>query len=159
MRQDGIHLCGRFHFAHFRSGQLIEERTVKNLIVDSGAAGIAGLIIQTGSTSPFSYIAIGTSTMAAATTDTALYSELTTGGAARALATLSRITTDVTNDTAQLVKTFTFTTTGTYAITEAGVFNLAATSGSATMLCRQTFTAINVVATETLEVTYRLDVD
>lgn len=158
MIQESLKLHGRFHFQHFRSGVMIDERSVRNLIVNTGAAGVAGLIIQTGSTSPFSYLAIGTSTMAAASTDTALLNELTTGGGERALATLSRVTTDVTNDTAQLVKTFTFSTTGTYAITEAGVYDSAATS-SATLLCRQIFTAINVVNTDTLEITYKLDCD
>jgi hypothetical protein len=158
MIRQGVKLHGRFHFQHYRSGTLIDDRIVKNLIVDAGAAAVAGLIIQTGSTSPFSYIAIGTSTTAVASSDTALYAEMTTAGGQRALATLSRITTDVTNDTAQLVKTFTFSTTGTYPIVEAGVFDSSATS-SATMLCRQIFTAINVVDTDTLQVTYRLDID
>ena len=156
--KDSVGLSGRFEFRHFRTGELLEAQSVGNLVVNTGLAGVAGLIIQTGSTSPFSYLAIGTSTAVVASTDTALYGELTTGGGQRALASLSRVTTDVTNDTAQLVKTFTFSTTGTYAITEAGVFDSAATS-SATMLCRQIFTAINVVNTDTLEVTYKLDVD
>lgn len=151
-------LSGQFRFEHFRAGMLLEDRSVRNLIVNTGFAGVSGLIIQTGSTSPFAYLAIGTGTQAAASTDVALQTELTTGGGARALATLSRVTTDVTNDTAQLVKTFTFTTTGTYAVSEAAVFN-AVTTSSGTMLCRQTFTPISVVSADTLQITYKLDLD
>jgi hypothetical protein len=160
MRAAGLHLTGHFGLEHYRAGSLIDSRSVRNTIVNDGLAAVAGLIIQTGSTSPFTYLAIGTSTTAVSSTDTALYGELTTGGGQRSLATLSRVTTDVTNDTAQLVHTFTFTTTGTYPITEAGVFNVVTTSsGSGAMLCRQIFTAINVVNTDTLEITYKLDVD
>lgn len=133
----------------------MEARSVSNLIVDSGAAAVAGLIIQVGSTSPFSYIAIGEGNTAATGGNTTLETEITTGGGARALASLSRVTTDISNDTAQLIKTFTFTSS--FGVVEAGVFDSAATS--ATMLCRQTFTAIPVVSTDSLEVTYKIDVD
>ena len=155
---DGLHVSGGFEFKHYRGGALLETRSVQNLVVDGGIAAVAGLIIQTGSTAPFAYVAIGTSTQAAASSDTALYSELTTGGGQRGSATLSRVTTDVTNDTAQLVKTFSFTTTSGYAVTEAGVFN-AVTTSSGTMLCRQIFAAINVINLDTLAVTYKLDCD
>ena len=150
----GVRLEGKFKLRHFRSAVLIDDREVKNTIVDVGKAGVAGLIIQTGSTSPFSYIALGTGTNATSTADTALQTEISTGGGERALATLSRVTTTVTNDTAQLVHTFTFT--GSYAVTEAGVFN--SSSSGATMLSRKTFTPVSVVAADTLAVTYQIGV-
>lgn len=150
-------LTGHFHFEHFRDGAKLEDRDFSNLIVNGGFAEVAGFIVF-GSTAPFTYIAIGTDTQSAATTDISLYAELTTGGAARALATASRVTTDVADDTAQLVKTFTFTTSSSYDISEAAVFN-AVTTSSGTMLCRQTFTPITVVSADTLQVTYRLDID
>ena len=150
-------LKGRFHFEHFRDGNKLADRDVNNIIVNGGFAEVASFIVF-GSTAPFAYIAIGTNTQGASSTDTALYTELTSGGAARALATASRVTTDVTNDTAQLVNTFTFTTSSSYDIAEAAVFN-AVTTSSGTMLCRQTFTPITVVSADTLQVTYRLDID
>jgi hypothetical protein len=64
------------------------------------------------------------------------------------------VTTDVTNDTAQLV--YTFTVTGTAAVTESGVFN-AASSG--VLLARQVFSAINVVNGDSLQITWKFDVD
>lgn len=152
-----IGLSGHFEFKHYRAGQLLETRSGKNLVVDGGVAACAGLIIQTGSTSPFSYIGIGTGTTAVTSTDITLETEMTTAGGERGIASLSRVTTDVTNDTAQLVKTFVFTTTGSYGITEAAVFT--STSSGATMLCRQTFTPITVVNTDSLQVTYKLDLD
>lgn len=156
--KDGLRIHGTFDFRRFRFGVLMEERTVPNLIVDSGYAAVAGLIIQTGSTAPMAYLAIGTSTAAAASSDTTLYAECTTGGGQRALATLSRVTSDVANDTARLVKTFSFTTTSGYNISEAGVFN-AVTTSSGTMLCRQIFVPISVINADTLEITYNLDID
>lgn len=148
-----IGLQGHFHLVHLRDGVVIEEREFPNLIVNAGLAAVAGLIIATGHTNAFDYIAIGTGTTAPAAGNTTLETEITTGGGARALATLSRVTTTVTNDSSRLVKTFTFTSS--FAVTEAGVFD---TSAAGTMLCRQTFTAINVVSTDTLAVTYTIAV-
>ena len=58
----------------------------------------------------------------------------------RAAGTASRSTTDVTNDTAELTKTF--SVTGTVAVTESGALN-AASAG--VLLARQVFSAVNVV--------------
>lgn len=147
-------LSGRFHVVHRRNGVVIDEREFPNLIVNAGLAAAAGLLIATGHTNAFDYLAIGTGTTAAAAAQTALVTEISTGGGSRALATLSRVTTTATNDSARLVKTFTFTSS--FAVTEAGVFDTAVTGG--TMLCRQTFTAINVVNTDTLALTYTIAV-
>lgn len=128
--------------------------TVSNIVTNVGMAGVASRINGAGGEAAFTFIAIGTGTAAPAATDTTLGSEISTGGGARAAATASRVTTDVTNDTAQLVHTFTFT--ATFAVTEAGVFN--ASSGGV-LLQRQTFSAINVVSGDSLQVTERTDVD
>jgi hypothetical protein len=153
-----IGIQGKFHFRHFRAGTLLDEQTVPNLVVNAGIAGVAGLVIQSGTTAPFTYIAIGTSTAAAASSDTALYAECTTGGGERGVAVVSLVTTDVANDTAQLVRTFSFTTTSGYSVTEAAVFNTVTTS-SGTMLCRQIFTPFSVSSPDTLEITYKVDFD
>lgn len=146
-------ITGRFNFKHYRHGLLLAEYDYPNLVVDAGLAAIAGNLILTGHTTAFSYLALGTDNTAPDPSDTALGSEITTAGGARALATLSRQTTSVTNDTAQLAKTFTFTAGGTFAITEAGAFD-DPTSGI--MLCRASFVAINVVPTDTLAGTYKI---
>jgi len=125
-----------------------------NLVTSAGQAGVASRINGAGSEAAFTYIAIGTGTTAAVVGDTTLETEITTGGGARAAATASRTTTDVTNDTARLVLTFNFTST--FAVTEAGALN-AASSG--VLLNRQVFSAVNVVNGDSLQVTIDIDVD
>ena len=121
------------------------------MITNAGMAEVAGLIgtDTTGDVTAFDYIAIGTGTTAPSATDTALVSEQQ-----RAAATGTRVTTTVTNDTLQLVKDA-FSFSGSYAITEVGVFN-ASTGG--TMLSRSTFSAVNVTANDTLKVTVKIQV-
>lgn len=131
-----------------------ELMEISNLITNAGAAGVASRINGHGSEAAFTYIAVGTGTTAANVADTTLETESATAGLSRAAATASRVTTDVTNDTAQLVKTF--SVTGTVAVTESGVLN-AASSGI--LLARQVFSAINVVNGDSLQVTWKFDVD
>jgi len=127
---------------------------IHNLVVSAGQAGVASRINGAGGEAAFTFIAIGTGTVAPAAGDTALGAEITTGGGARAAATASRVTTDVTNDTAQLVLTFNFTLS--FAVTESGVLNAAA---AGVLLARQTFSAINVANGDSLQVTWKFDVD
>lgn len=125
-----------------------------NLITNAGKAVAAGLLGNVDSQTAFSYIAVGTGTTAAAATDTALETETSGSGLTRAAATVSRVTTDVTNDTTQFLKSF--SVTGTVAVTESGVLN-ASSSGS--LLCRQVFSAINVINGDTLQITWQIDFD
>lgn len=150
-------LRGWSHWEHIRDGQVIDVRDVPNAVVNDGKAQVAYMINQTntGTYLPFTYIAIGTGVTAATATDTGLGTEITTAGGGRAASTVSRVTTAVANDTAQLTKTFTFTTSGTFAVTESAVFN---SNTSIPMLCRQTFAAINVVPNDTLAVTWKIQV-
>lgn len=135
-------------------GNLKEMRDISNLVTNAGFAGVASRINGAGSEAAFDRIAIGTGTTAAAATDTALETEITTGGGVRSIATTSRTTTDVANDTAQNVVTFNFS--DSFAITESGVFN-ADTAG--TMLARQVFSPINVANGDSLQITWKFDVD
>lgn len=138
-------------------GNIKEARyNVKNLVTTAGKARVADLLISdVGSAAPafFDYIAIGTGTNAAAAGDTTLQTEITTSGGQRANATGTRVTTTVTNDTAQLVVTFNFT--GSFAVTESGVFDDGVTG---TLLCRQVFSAINVASADSLQVTWKIAV-
>ncbi|KKT30495.1 MAG: hypothetical protein UW18_C0015G0006 [Microgenomates group bacterium GW2011_GWF1_44_10] len=101
-------------------------------------------------TSPVTAIALGVGTPSA----TALGSESTTNGGSRGAATVSNTTTDTTGDTEQWVKTFTFT--GSLALTEEGLFDNNTSGGI--MLASQTFSAINVVDTDTLQITHKVKV-
>lgn len=135
-------------------GSWKNEMRLANLITTAGKGGVASRINGSGSEAAFTYLAIGIGTTAANVADTTLESEITTNGGERAAATASRVTTDTTNDTARLVKTWTFT--GSFAVTEAGALN-AASSG--VLLNRQVFTAVNVVSGDSLQVTVDIDVD
>lgn len=131
-------------------GRVKLNRTIKNTITSVGKAEIAGLMLIDVSGTAFDYIAIGTGTPSA----TALGGECATSGGTRrggADVTGTRVTTDTTNDTAQLVTTFTFT--GSLAITEEGIFN--ASSGG-TMLASQSFSVINVADQDTLTITHKV---
>jgi len=120
-----------------KEGVVKERREVKNVITDVGKAQVAGLINGVVTT-PFKYIAIGSGTTSPTASDTALEAEVK-----RKLATVDRVTTNVTNDTAYLEATFSSADglSGSMSITESGVFD-ADTGGN--MLCRQTFSAVNV---------------
>jgi len=138
----------------FLFGLWVKEMTISNLVTNAGAAGIASRINGADSEAAFTYIAIGIGTTAANATDTTLESEITTNGGQRATATLSRVTTDVTNDTAQLLHIFTFT--GSFAITESGVLNA---SSAGVLAARNVFSAINVTSGDSVQITWQLDVD
>lgn len=132
-------------------GQWSNKVVIANLITNAGFALVAGRINGSGSPAAATYIGVGTGTTAAAVTDTALVTELAVSGLSRAAASVSLVTTTVANDTAQMVVTY--TVTGTAAVTESGVLN-AASAGS--LLCRQVFSAINVVSGDSLQVTWKI---
>lgn len=132
-------------------GSWQNKKIIKNLVTSAGKAAVASRINGSGGEAAFDRIALGIGTTAAAIGDTALESEIVDSGLARVLATLSRTTTTVTNDTAQWVTTF--TATGSKAVTESGVLNAGA---AGTLLCRQVFSAINVINNDQLQVTWKL---
>lgn len=135
----------------FITGFWTKNPIADNLIVNAGHASAAGQLNGV-TTSPQTAIAIGTGTTAAAATDTALQTEITTNGGARGAATTSRVTTSVTNDTAQWVKTFNFT--GSFAVTEEGILDNNASGGN--LLAHQVFSAVNVVSGDSLQITHKV---
>lgn len=116
----------------------------KNLITSAGKALIANLLI--GQDTAPTHIAIGTGTTPPAAGDTTLEAEH-----ARAAATRSRVTITATNDTAQYF--YVFTLAVAVSIGEAGLLN-AGTGG--VLACRQQFTLIPCLVSDTLKVTWRL---
>jgi hypothetical protein len=132
-------------------GSYSQMKVIGNGVPTVGKALIAGRIMGSGTPAAATYIAVGTGTNAFAAGDTALQTELATSGLSRANGTVSLVTTTVTNDTAQV--TTTFTVTGTQAVTESGVLNASSTG---TLLCRQVFSAINVVNGDTLQITWKV---
>ena len=101
-----------------------------------------------GSGTAFTAMAIGIGTPST----TALGSESTTNGGTRRSG--GNVTLTIPNtSTAQWVSTFTFT--GSLAITEEGLFN-SGTSSAGTMLASQSFSVINVINTDTLQITHQV---
>lgn len=146
--QETITVRGSVYIEQFRNGRRIDARHFDNLIMNVGLQWLSGALSgDTGTPSLMKYVAIGTSTTAAAATQTALITEVET----RATGDQSRVTTIVTSDTYRAVGTITMT--GTHAITECGFFS-ASSTGS--MMARQTFAAINAVATDTIQVTWSI---
>jgi hypothetical protein len=135
----------------FILGHWSDKKVVRNLVTNAGFALNAGLLSGVGTPTVIGYIALGTGTTAAAVTDTALQAEITTGGLARASATKSLVTTSVTNDTAQLL--YTFTASASFAVTESGIFNA---SSAGTLFAHQVFAAINVNSGDNLQATWKV---
>lgn len=138
----------------FLFGKWVDKMKVSNLVTTAGKAAVAGKIGGVGTVADFEYIAIGTGTNAAAAGDTTLQTEITTNGGERDIGTASLVTTDTTNDTLRVTLTFNFT--GSFAVTESGLFNDAS---AGTLLARQVFSAINVISGDSLAMTWNVDVD
>ena len=148
--QDTIKIKGVIDFKLTHKDGSVEEWTVNNLITSAGKAQLA-LLAGDASATPFTYLAVGTSTTAASVGQTALVAEISTNGLSRAAATVSRVTTTVTNDTLQLV--YTWSVSGTSTVEEVGIFNA---SSSGTMLGRALTTSKAVVNGDSLSITYKV---
>jgi len=134
-----------------KKGKSKEKKQIKNTICNLGIKAIVGLAGNVDTQTAFTYLAAGIGTTAADATDTALESEIVDSGLARASVTPTSETTTVTDDTLQLVKAW--TVSGTKAVTEIGILNAASTG---VLLGHQVFSALNVVANDTLTVTYQV---
>ena len=138
----------------FPFGSWVDQRQGANLITTVGKAAIADLVGGVNSIAVFDYMALGTGTTAAAAGDTALETEITDSGLERAQGTPTLVTTDTANDTLQVV--YQWTASGSKAITEAGLLNAAA---AGTLLAHQVFSAINVTSSDTVQITWKIDID
>lgn len=137
------------HFLN-KFGTVRDEWEVNNTVTDAGKAQVA-LLAGDAAATPFTYLAVGTSNTNPQADQTTLGAEITTNGLERAAATVSRVTTTVTNDTLQLVKTF--TATGSHTVEEAGIFNA---SSAGTMLGRALTSTKTLISGETITVTYKV---
>ena len=126
------------------SGTLKDIRNVSNLVVAVGKDVIASRLVGNTIAIP-SYMAVGSSSTAAATSQTALGGEL-------GRATLDSTTR--TSNTIAYAATF-GAGTGTGTLTEAGIFN-AASSGN--MLCRTVFSTVTKAAGDTVVITWNITI-
>lgn len=132
-------------------GFIKEGRIVRNTVTNTGKAAMASRFNGSGGEAAFTYLAVGTGATAAAAGDTALGAEISTSGLSRANATVSRVTTTQTNDTAQAL--YTWTASGSVSPTECGILNA---SSSGILAARQVFTAIPLVSTDSFQLTYKV---
>ena len=149
--KDNIGIKGTYEFKIIGIDGLVRNSwKVDNLVTNAGFAQLA-LLAGDASATPFTYLAVGTSTTTAAASQTALVAEIVDSGLSRAVGTVSRITTTVANDTLQIL--YTWSVTGTKTIQEVGVFN-AASAG--TMLSRAVTGSNAVVNGDQFIITYKL---
>jgi len=121
---------------------------VANMVVNSGLSHIVSRMVGVASAS-ISHIGVGTSSTAAAKTQTALVAQVV-----RTAASLAIVTTTVSNDTVEVTATF-GEGVGTGALTEAGLFN-ASTGGA--MISRVVFATINKLSTDTVSISWKITV-
>ena len=126
-----------------KDGKLKDTQDIKNLVVATGKTFIAGRMV--GTPTAMSHMAVGASSTAAASGDTALGSEL-----GRVALTSSTSASNVVT----YVATFP-AGTGTGAVVEAGIFNA---SSSGTLLCRTVFSVVNKGADDAMTITWQITV-
>jgi len=138
MFKDKVSAIGYLQILHYNAdGDLIEDRVIKNLVVDTGKAFIASRMAG-NVVAPMTHMAIGAPSALSAplATDIALTTEI-----ARVAVGVAGGTPSANN--VQFVATFPAGTGTNPNILEAGIFS--ASSGG-TMLSRTTFSAINKAA-------------
>lgn len=146
--KDNIRISDEAILELIRDGKVIDRRHLKgNLIVSVGKAAVAARIGGIAMTQ-FTYLAVGTGTTGPVIGNTTLEAEITTGGLERAAATVSRVTTTVTDDTLQLLHEW--TASAGHAVTEYGSLNA---SSAGVLLARSTFSVINVASGDHLKLT------
>lgn len=107
-----------------------------------------GLISAALASSAYRYVGWGTGAGTAADGDTTLFTEVT--DTSRAAGTQSQATTTTTNDTYRVVGTL--TATQARAITNAGIFDQAATGGN--MFSKTDFSVINLATGDSIQFTF-----
>lgn len=148
-----IRVKGRVKLTIFDTLGNVREKTdwMENVITRTGLDELSGLAGDVGSKTAFTYLAVGLSATTATASQSALVAEITGSGLARTTATVTQETTTVTDDTLQLVHTW--TASATKAIEEIGVFNAASTG---VMLGRKLTGTKTINNGETIEATYQI---
>ena len=147
MINENLKLSGQLNIVlKDKAGNVKDERTVNNLVVNKGLEYIASRM-KDATKGVMSHMALGSGTTAAAATQTDLVTLL---GAREALDS----TTIAGSNNEKVVYVSAFEAgDATGAITEAGIFN-ASTSGD--MLCRTVFSVVNKAADDTMSVTWTI---
>ena len=147
MINENLKLSGQLNIVlKDKAGNVKDERTVNNLVVNKGLEYIASRM-KDASKGVMSHMALGSGTTAAAASQTDLVTLL---GAREALDS----TTIAGSNNEKVVYVSAFEAgDATGAVKEAGIFN-ASTSGD--MLCRTVFSVVNKAADDTMAVTWTI---
>ena len=141
MIKDIISVTGAVHITHLNgSGKVVNEHSIKNIVVAAGKAFIAERMLGT-TAAVMSHMGLGTDQTLQTTADTVLAAEL-----GRVIITTA---TNTANSCLYVAQYAPGICTGE--IKEAGIFN-AATAGS--MLCRTTFPVVNKGIADTIIVSW-----
>ena len=135
------------------NGEVVEKQIIENTIVTAGRAWILKHIVGTAvfagnETAPVSYMAVGTSATAPATSDSALGSETTRK-------TIQNFTTSnlTSNPPSYQFECSYATNEGNTTLAEVGLLN---SSAAGTMLARATYGTINKTTSNTLSISYTI---
>lgn len=131
-------------------GNIKQAFDCPNIVVNNGKTFIAASMIKTTTNSPtaMTHMAVGTSSTAAAVTDTALIAEVA--------GSRTTVTPSTTSNTTQYACTF-GAGVGTGTLNEAGIFNA---SSAGTMLCRTVFgSSIVKAAGDSLTITWTITIN
>jgi len=140
MNNEKIGMTGRLQLNQFRNGELIDFRDISNTVVTIGKSmAAAGIVADVNAGSAIDWMAIGIGSATITAGDTTLGSEYLKIGIGSVAGT--RITTAVTDDTAQFIGSFHID--ATKAVNEAGLFN-ASGLNTGSMYCRTCFANLNV---------------
>ena len=144
-----------------RTGDVLDERHIDNLVVDVGEAWVAQRMTATPATVNMEWIQLGLSTVAATGTDTALGTSLADPAqVALAGATIAQKSTSGSTRsgaTWQLTVDWGTALANTNGIEEAGIFGTSAFT-AAIMLARTVFTAVNKTNNDTLQIQWQINV-
>lgn len=146
--EDNMKLTGHINFKLFdASGNLKDERDIKNVVVTVGKAYLATWLAAATQADYFmKYVGLGTGSTAANASDTDLETPLATRATATITAPGGAVWQSVSSFGAGV---------NTGAVTEAGIFSA---SSSGTLMARQVFTVINKGASDTLQVTWQITI-
>lgn len=134
--------------ARHKDGTIFFDKTVHNLRTNAGINWQYGQMAGT-TAAVCTYIALSNSGATPAATDTALASEITANGLARANGTASHTA----NATSYTIA-YTFTATGAQSAQNAGLLNA---SSSGTLCFENTFTQVTMASGDTLAVTWTIN--
>lgn len=139
-----------------KKGEVLAKDTHVNSVMNIGLAEAAQCIGYNLAGSPARYQAVGIGTTNPDGTDSLsnLDTEVADSGLTRSEGAITNQTTTITNDTIQLIKSW--SVTGTKAISETGVF-WGSSADDSTMYARKRFSSVyNVVNGDTFQVTYKI---